>query len=221
MAFFLSPPRQREFTHTTPIICYCLVTNLAVPFLPLVAVCLLSHVKSSPNIDLRSLILATVPVRSPSAGSRSETGLLSGKGKLKEELDPRRSKGEFVDPDFVASRIADLEAEAYRQEKEVLATYGMLMQSSEGADPHIAPLRRALAVWGLTADDISVLSIHGTSTQANEKNEAYMWNTILKTLDRSPRNAIPIMAQKSLVGHSKVAQQHGRWRVSSSRSGTG
>jgi fatty acid synthase subunit alpha len=85
----------------------------------------------------------------------------------------------------------------------VLATYGMLMQSSEGADPRIAPLRRALSVWGLTADDIGVLSIHGTSTQANEKNETYMWNTILKTLDRTAGNAVPIMAQKSLVGHSK------------------
>ena len=41
--------------------------------------------------------------------------------------------------------------------------YGML----EGSDPQIAPLRRALAVWGLTADDIGILSIHGTSTGAN------------------------------------------------------
>ncbi|KAF8271214.1 fatty acid synthase [Lactarius quietus] len=122
---------------------------------------------------------------------------------LKEEVEVRKSKGEAVEPDFFASRIADLEAEAYRQEKDVLATYGMLMQSSEGADPRIAPLRRALAVWGLTADDIGVLSIHGTSTQANEKNETYMWNTILKTLDRTAGNAVPIMAQKSLVGHSK------------------
>jgi hypothetical protein len=46
------------------------VTKLAVPFLPLVTVRLPSHVKSSPNIDLLSLILATVPVRSPSAGNR-------------------------------------------------------------------------------------------------------------------------------------------------------
>src|SRR5712691_416516 len=62
---------------------------------------------------------------------------------------------------------------------------------------------RALAVWGLTADDIGVLSIHGTSTQTNEKNETYMWNTILKTLDRTAGNAAPIMAQKSLVGHAE------------------
>lgn len=122
---------------------------------------------------------------------------------LKEEVELRKSKGEAVDDNFFASRTADLEAEASRQEKDVLATYGMLMQNSEGADPRIAPLRRALAVWGLTADDIGVLSIHGTSTQANEKNETYMWNTILKTLDRTAGNAVPIMAQKSLVGHAK------------------
>ena len=38
-----------------------------------------------------------------------------------------------------------------------------------------------------------------------------MWNTILKTLDRTTAgNAVPIMAQKSLVGHGKrgtAAQQ--------------
>jgi len=51
-----------------------------------------------------------------------------------------------VDPDFFASGIADFKAGVRRQEKEVLATYGMLMQSSEGADPSIAPLRCALAV---------------------------------------------------------------------------
>ena len=52
------------------------------------------------------------------------------------------------------------------------------MQSYEGADPRIAPLRRALAVWDLTADDIDVLSTHGTSTQASEKNETYIWNIV-------------------------------------------
>ena len=41
--------------------------------------------------------------------------------------------------------------------------YGIL----QGSDPRIAPFQRALAVWGLTADEIGVLSIHGTSTGAN------------------------------------------------------
>jgi fatty acid synthase subunit alpha len=66
------------------------------------------------------------------------------------------------DPD-AAELIAEVEKEAARQDKDALATYGML----EGTDPRIAPLRRALAVWGLTADDIGVISIHGTSTKAN------------------------------------------------------
>jgi fatty acid synthase subunit alpha, fungi type len=64
---------------------------------------------------------------------------------------------------YIASRLAAIEQEATRQEKDAIAMYGML----EGSDPNVAPLRRALAVWGLTADDIGVLSIHGTSTVAN------------------------------------------------------
>jgi len=64
-------------------------------------------------------------------------------------------------------------------------------------------LRRALAVWGLNADDIGVLSIHGTSTNANEANETRIWNDIFSTISRSPGNAVPIVAQKSLLGHSK------------------
>jgi fatty acid synthase subunit beta len=64
---------------------------------------------------------------------------------------------------YFAARVSDIEQEAKHQERDALAMYGML----EGTDPHIAPMRRALAVWGLTADDIGVLSIHGTSTGAN------------------------------------------------------
>jgi fatty acid synthase subunit beta len=54
--------------------------------------------------------------------------------------------------------------------------YGML----EGYDPRIAPLRRALAVWGLTVDDIGVLSIHGTSTVANvsDPNPWKLWMNV-------------------------------------------
>ena len=82
---------------------------------------------------------------------------------LQDEVEFRKSGGDTIDPEYVANRVADIEKEAARQEKDAMATYGML----EGADPRIAPLRRALAVWGLTADDLGVLSIHGTSTGAN------------------------------------------------------
>ncbi|OBZ72636.1 Fatty acid synthase subunit alpha [Grifola frondosa] len=118
---------------------------------------------------------------------------------LQEEVEYHKSRGETVDEEYFACRVADIEQEAARQEKDALATYGML----QGTDPRVAPLRRALAVWGLTADDIGVLSIHGTSTGANEKNETHIWNDVFTTIHRTPGNAVPIMAQKSLCGHSK------------------
>ncbi len=89
--------------------------------------------------------------------------LLHEQNELQEEIVSRKQAGETVDSEYVSSRIVNLEKEAVRQEKDALAMYGML----EGSDPQIAPLRRALAVWGLTADDIGILSIHGTSTGAN------------------------------------------------------
>lgn len=118
---------------------------------------------------------------------------------LREEIELRKSQGESIDDEYVSSRVTQIESEAARQEKDALAVYGMLV----GNDPHISPLRRALAVFGLTGDDIGVLSIHGTSTQANEANETHIWNEIFNSLKRTPGNAVPIMAQKSLCGHAK------------------
>ncbi|TFK75163.1 fatty acid synthase [Pluteus cervinus] len=118
---------------------------------------------------------------------------------LQEEVALRKTEGQPVDEEYIETRVAYIESEAKRQEQDAQAVYGML----EGSDPRIAPLRRALAVWGLTADDVGVLSIHGTSTNANEENETNIWNNIFTTLSRTPGNAVPIVAQKSLLGHSK------------------
>jgi fatty acid synthase subunit alpha len=52
-------------------------------------------------------------------------------------------------------------------------------------DPQISPIRAALAVWGLTVDDIGVASLHGTSTKANDKNEADVINKQMTRLGRS------------------------------------
>ncbi|TFK33214.1 fatty acid synthase [Crucibulum laeve] len=118
---------------------------------------------------------------------------------IHEEVEFRKAQGETVDDEYLSARVANVEKEAVQQEKDALAQYGML----EGSDPRIAPLRRALAVWGLTADDIGVLSIHGTSTAANEDNETRIWNDIFTNISRTPGNAVPIVAQKSLLGHAK------------------
>ena len=76
--------------------------------------------------------------------------------------------------------MADIEKEAGHQEKDALATYGML----EGADARISPLRRALAVWGLTGDDIGVLSIHGTNTGVNFSYTRLSAESLLKFFNR-------------------------------------
>ncbi|WWC63190.1 uncharacterized protein I303_105790 [Kwoniella dejecticola CBS 10117] len=97
------------------------------------------------------------------------------------------------------SRVSFIDDEARRQEKDALATFGML----EGSHPNIAPLRRALAVWGLDADSVGVISCHGTSTKANDKNESGVYNLQFEQLGRTPGNAVPVIAQKSLTGHPK------------------
>jgi fatty acid synthase subunit alpha len=73
----------------------------------------------------------------------------------------------------------------------------------EGSDPSIAPLRRALAVWGLNADSVGVISCHGTSTKANDKNESGVYNLQFEQLGRTPGNAVPVITQKYLTGHPK------------------
>jgi fatty acid synthase subunit alpha len=76
---------------------------------------------------------------------------------------------------------------------------------------NISPLRGALAVWGLTVDDIGVLSLHGTSTRLNDINEPQVLQAQLAHLDRAPGNVVPAVCQKSLTGHSKGAA--GAWML--------
>ena len=66
-----------------------------------------------------------------------------------------------------------------------------------------APLRGALAVFGLGADDIAVVSKHDTSTAANDPNEARIHQVIQDALGRSPDRPALVVSQKSLTGHSK------------------
>ncbi|KDN47731.1 thiolase-like protein [Tilletiaria anomala UBC 951] len=66
-----------------------------------------------------------------------------------------------------------------------------------------APLQKALAGWGLTADDIGVISMHGTSTVANDKNESHVYQQMFEKMGRTPGLAVPVMAQKWICGHAK------------------
>ncbi|KAM3160792.1 Fatty acid synthase subunit alpha [Lachancea thermotolerans] len=76
-------------------------------------------------------------------------------------------------------------------------------------DPRVSPLQGALATFGLTVDDLTVASCHGTSTKANELNESQILDTIMQHLGRTPGNPLLAVFQKHLTGHPKGAA--GAW----------
>ncbi|KAL4955090.1 hypothetical protein BDW69DRAFT_204790 [Aspergillus filifer] len=79
------------------------------------------------------------------------------------------------------------------------------------SDSSISPIRASLATWGLTVDDIKVVSMHGTSTKANEVNEGDVINTQMEHLGRRKGNPLLSVCQKSLTGHPKAGA--GAWQL--------
>lgn len=96
----------------------------------------------------------------------------------------------------------EIEADAARSLKDILNTYG---NGFWKGDARISPLRGALAVWGLTIDDLDVASLHGTSTVKNDLNESSVIQQELAHLGRARGNVLPCVSQKSLTGHAKGA----------------
>ncbi|KAK4177343.1 hypothetical protein QBC36DRAFT_236917 [Triangularia setosa] len=117
-----------------------------------------------------------------------------------------RSRGEIEE--YVADRAKHIEKETERQTREVLRSFGNNFWKQ---DPSIAPLRGALATWGLTIDDLDVASFHGTSTKANDKNESSVICQQLEHLGRTKGNAVMGIFQKYLTGHPKGAA--GAWML--------
>ncbi len=64
--------------------------------------------------------------------------------------------------EFMQRRLNEINQEAARQESAALSLWG---NDFYRQDPRISPLRGALAVYGLTIDDVGVTSFHGTGTQ--------------------------------------------------------
>ncbi|KAJ3373192.1 3-oxoacyl-[acyl-carrier-protein] synthase [Allomyces arbusculus] len=103
---------------------------------------------------------------------------------------------------FIRERRETLERDAQRQIKSIYSTWGNDFWCK---DPTIAPLRGALAVWGLTVDDIGVASFHGTGTKANDFNESQVVHRQFEHLGRAKGNPVPSVFQKYLTGHPKGA----------------
>ena len=126
---------------------------------------------------------------------------------LQEEVDAMKSQGsDFNEAEFMTDRAEHIGREAERQEKFALQSLGNTFWKQ---DPSIAPLRGALATWGLTVDDLDVASFHGTSTVANDKNESEVICKQMEHLGRDKGNALVGIFQKYLTGHPKGAA--GSW----------
>ena len=126
---------------------------------------------------------------------------------LQEEIAAMKSQGTpFNEKDYLKERAQHISKEADRQEKEAQNSLGNAFWKR---DPQIAPLRGALATWGLTIDDLGVASFHGTSTVANDKNESEVICKQMQHLGRKKGNALMGIFQKYLTGHPKGAA--GAW----------
>ncbi|KAJ3021482.1 3-oxoacyl-[acyl-carrier-protein] synthase [Thoreauomyces humboldtii] len=121
---------------------------------------------------------------------------------LTDEVEAIKQSGESVDDEFVNERTAFIEKEGKRREKAALSTWNHDWWKN---DSSIAPIRGALATFGLTIDDIGVSSFHGTGTKANDYNESSALNQQMAHLGRAPGNVIPTVFQKHLTGHPKGA----------------
>ncbi|KAG9244844.1 hypothetical protein BJ878DRAFT_549460 [Calycina marina] len=110
--------------------------------------------------------------------------------------------------EFRAFRTQYIEIEAKRQLKEAQNSLGNHFWRD---DPKISPIRGALATWNLTIDDLSVVSMHGTSTVKNEKNETEVLQSQFRHLGRAKGNTVHAVTQKYLTGHSKGAA--GAWML--------
>lgn len=116
--------------------------------------------------------------------------------------------GDFDESEYMQERAAHLSREAKREEKQARFNLGNNFWKQ---DERIAPLRGALATWGLTIDDVGVASFHGTSTVANDKNESDVICQQMKHLGRKKGNALLGVFQKYLTGHPKGAA--GAWMM--------
>ncbi|KGO39140.1 Acyl transferase/acyl hydrolase/lysophospholipase [Penicillium expansum] len=127
---------------------------------------------------------------------------------LQEETDAVKAQSDetFNEAEYMQERAQHIEREAIRQEKDAQYSLGNNFWKQ---DPRIAPLRGAMATWGLTVDDIDIASFHGTSTVANDKNESDVICQQMKHLGRTKGNAVMGIFQKYLTGHPKGAA--GAW----------
>ena len=128
--------------------------------------------------------------------TRREAAVYLAKG----ELTASKIGQDFDGAELLSSQTSHIDRIAHHQRREALNTWGNEFWKR---DPTVAPLRSALATWGLTIEDLNVASLHGTSTQANDKVEGDVICKQLRHLGRSKGNVILGICQKYLTGDPK------------------
>ncbi|MFO0652265.1 MAG: DUF1729 domain-containing protein [Polyangiales bacterium] len=137
-------------------------------------------------------VMAVAAERRPREGEASGAELcdITSRNALWEGV---RGKLDALAETFGADGVASLRASERRR----------LFHDIAATDERVSPLRRALAVFGLTPDDVAAAWKHDTSTDANDPNENRAYDRIFRWLGRAPGNPLVVVSQKALTGHSK------------------
>ena len=77
---------------------------------------------------------------------------------------------------------------------------GALSAARGGVDSRLAQVLRA---HGVTPDEVSIISKHDTSTNANDPNESDLHERIAAAMGRNNGNPMYVISQKTLTGHAK------------------
>ncbi|OKX85544.1 type I polyketide synthase [Corynebacterium glutamicum] len=77
---------------------------------------------------------------------------------------------------------------------------GALGAARDGVESRLAVALRSV---GVSADEISIISKHDTSTNANDPNESDLHERIATAIGRADGNPMYVISQKSLTGHAK------------------
>lgn len=77
---------------------------------------------------------------------------------------------------------------------------GALSAARGGVNSRLAV---ALREHGVTPDEVSIISKHDTSTNANDPNESDLHERIAASMGRAEGNPLYVISQKSLTGHAK------------------
>ncbi|KAH7381080.1 hypothetical protein BKA64DRAFT_227984 [Cadophora sp. MPI-SDFR-AT-0126] len=105
-------------------------------------------------------------------------------------------------------RIKSIKHAVHAEKKAVLRELGHNFWKKH---PGVSPIAGSLAVFGLTVDDITFGSLHGTATKLNDYNECATLDEQMRHLGRHPGNPMYTIAQKSVTGHGVGAS--GAWAL--------